>query len=133
MCHHFLLHCLQNKHIGWLFTVNIFGFIRKEEGEEEEGEEEGVCGRRVLSYLPLFLLGHDTQQGYTDSYREQCTNVFHEQQTGSRGLQFKILTFKKFTVTGTGILLSPSRDTAPNGCDSHRNSEAAQATRAFGF
>lgn len=57
MCHHFLLHYLQHKHMGWLFTVNFFGVIKK---EEEEGEEE-VCGRRVLSYLALFLLGHDTQ------------------------------------------------------------------------
>lgn len=46
--------------MGWLFTVNFFGFIKKKEEEEEEGEEEG-CDQRVLSYLALFLLGHDTQ------------------------------------------------------------------------
>lgn len=62
MCHHFLLYYLQNKHIGWLVTVNFFGFMKKEEGEEEEEEEgeEEVCGRRVLSYLSLLLLRHDT-------------------------------------------------------------------------
>lgn len=60
MCHHFLLYYLQNKHIGWLFTVNFFGFIKKEGEEEEEEEREEVCSPRVLSYLSLFLLGHDT-------------------------------------------------------------------------